>query len=181
MSVWIWVMVALLVVAVLMVVVARRAVGGVDPTQLLLDPELVGRVRALARANQKIPAIKMLRDGTPGLGLASAKQMVDRMAVPPVQSVPPIPPAPQVSASSPGDFGQTGTEPAGPDPMKHQPVGPDTGTPVETTPSASTVSLEVELQARSMKASGQPVSAIKLVREHTSWGLRQAKDYVDGL
>ena len=40
------------------------------------------KVRELAQQNQKVAAIKMLREGTPGLGLASAKVMVDRMAPP---------------------------------------------------------------------------------------------------
>lgn len=145
MNVLIWVIVAILVLVVVMISVGRRVLGGIDPTQLLLDPELVGRVRALALANQKIPAIKMLRDGTPGLGLASAKQMVDRMAAPP-----------RTVAAAPAGA-------------------------AEMTPSGSDVPLEVELQARSMKSAGQDLPAINLVREHTSWGLREAKDYVDGL
>jgi ribosomal protein L7/L12 len=60
----------------------RRANAGVDPTQLLLDPELVAKVRAMAQQNQKLLAIKTLREGTPGLGLASAKVMVEKMARP---------------------------------------------------------------------------------------------------
>jgi len=77
---WVWIVVVVLVIVVLFMITARRAVGGVDPTQLLLEPDLVSRVRALAQADQKIAAIKLLRDGTPGLGLAAAKQMVDKMA-----------------------------------------------------------------------------------------------------
>jgi hypothetical protein len=80
---WVWIVVVVLVVVVLFMFLARRAVGGVDPTQLLLEPDLVGRVRALAQADQKVAAIKLLREGTPGLGLAAAKQMVDKMAAPP--------------------------------------------------------------------------------------------------
>ncbi len=158
MSVWIWVVVVVLLLVVLTMGFARRAaVGGVDPTQLLLDPELVGRVRALAQANQKIAAIKMLRDGTPGLGLAPAKQMVDKMAAP-------RPSGPQAPATSDGpNLRKAGTAAS------------------EMMPSASTLPLEIELQARSMKSAGQPIAAIKLVREHTSWGLREAKEYVDGL
>ena len=80
MQTWVWIVVVVLVVVLLFVVIARRMVGGVDPTQLLLEPDLVGRVRALAQSDQKIAAIKLLREGTPGLGLAAAKQMVDKMA-----------------------------------------------------------------------------------------------------
>ena len=89
----IWIVVAIVVIVVLLRLLARRAVlGRVDPTELLLDPELVDRVRALAQADQKVAAIKLLRDGTPGLGLAPAKQMVDRMAASP--RPPAIPPGP---------------------------------------------------------------------------------------
>lgn len=142
MSTLIWIIVFVVLLALLIRVILRRMgrmFGGVDPTQLLFDPELIGRVRALAEQGQTIPAIKVLRDGTPGLGLASAKQMVDRMAS-------------RASADTP-----------------------------EMLPSASSVPLEVELQARSMKSAGQEISAIKLIRGHTSWGLREAKEYVDGL
>ena len=85
-----------LVIVLLLTIFARRAAGGIDPTQLLLEPDLVGRVRALAQTDQKIAAIKLLREGTPGLGLAAAKQMVDKMA-----ASPKAPPA--------GDLGEHGS------------------------------------------------------------------------
>jgi len=80
---WIWIVVAVLLIVLLLRVVGRRALmGRVDPTNLLLEPELVDQVRALARANQQVAAIKLLRERTPGLGLAPAKLIVDRMAAP---------------------------------------------------------------------------------------------------
>jgi ribosomal protein L7/L12 len=82
MSTWSWFFLGIVVVLLLAMLLTRRANSGVDPTQLLLDPDLVTQVRALAVQNQKVTAIKMLRDGTPGLSLASAKVMVDRMAAP---------------------------------------------------------------------------------------------------
>ena len=82
MSTWSWIFVGIVVVLLLVLLGTRRARSGVDPTQLLFDPELVTGVRSLAQQNQKIAAIKMLREGTPGLSLASAKVMVDRMAPP---------------------------------------------------------------------------------------------------
>lgn len=82
MGTWTWIFVGIVVVLLLATLLARRANAGVDPTQLLLDPELVTRVRGLAQQDQKLAAIKMLREGTPGLGLGSAKVMVDRMAAP---------------------------------------------------------------------------------------------------
>lgn len=80
MSTWTWIFVVIIVVLLVATLLARRTNAGVDPTQLLLDPELVARVRVLAQQNQKVAAIRMLREGTPGLGLGSAKVMVDRMA-----------------------------------------------------------------------------------------------------
>lgn len=82
MSTWSWIFLGIVVLLLLGMLVTRRARSGVDPTQLLLDPELVTKVRALAQQNQQPAAIKLLREGTPGLGLASAKVMVDRMAAP---------------------------------------------------------------------------------------------------
>ena len=101
---WIWIVVAVVVAMVAIVALLRRVVrravlGRVDPTDLLLEPELVDRVRALAQADEKVAAIKLLRDGTPGLGLASAKLMVERMAA---------------SARPPAD--PPGTDRAGPGP-----------------------------------------------------------------
>lgn len=92
MSTWSWIFVGIVVVLLLAMLFARRANAGVDPTQLLLDPELVAKVRAMAQQNQKLLAIKTLREGTPGLGLASAKVMVERMA----------PPRPGTAAAVPG-------------------------------------------------------------------------------
>lgn len=82
MTTWAWIFVGIVVVLLVAMLLTRRANSGVDPTQLLLDPELVAKVRLLAQQNQKIAAISMLREGTPGLGLSSAKVMVDRMATP---------------------------------------------------------------------------------------------------
>lgn len=112
MSTWTWIFVAIVVVLLVAMLLARRTSGGVDPTQLLLDPELVTKVRELAQRNQKVAAIKMLREGTPGLGLASAKVMVDRMA-PPRSGTPAavpgtdVPPDVQEQARSLRDGGNT--------------------------------------------------------------------------
>ena len=71
-----------MVVLLFALLFARRANAGVDPTQLLLDPELVAKVRVLAQQNQQALAVTTLREGTPGLSLASARVMVGRMAAP---------------------------------------------------------------------------------------------------
>jgi large subunit ribosomal protein L7/L12 len=36
-------------------------------------------------------------------------------------------------------------------------------------------------EARALKSRGRVIPAVKLVREQTGWGLKEAKDYVDGL
>lgn len=41
--------------------------------------------------------------------------------------------------------------------------------------------LELEAQVRAMLANGEKIEAIKLVREATGLGLKEAKDYVEGL
>jgi ribosomal protein L7/L12 len=38
-----------------------------------------------------------------------------------------------------------------------------------------------EAEARALKAQGNAIGAIKLVREVTGWGLKEAKDHVDAL
>jgi len=39
--------------------------------------------------------------------------------------------------------------------------------------------LELEQQVRTLLAEGRKISAVKLVREATGWGLKRAKDFVD--
>jgi hypothetical protein len=80
---WVWIVVAVLLVVLLGVLGRRAARGRVDPTDLLLEPELVEEVRALAQGGQKAAAISLLRERTPGLGLAPASVMVERMAARP--------------------------------------------------------------------------------------------------
>ncbi len=41
--------------------------------------------------------------------------------------------------------------------------------------------LELEGQVKRLLADGRKISAVKLVRETTGWGLKQAKDFVDGM
>ena len=88
---WVWWIVGILIVLLLAAVWARRtARGTVDPTELTFAPETMAQVRQLARTD-KIAAITALRAAAPGLGLAQAKLMVDRMAAPPAAAVPTTP------------------------------------------------------------------------------------------
>ena len=86
-----WIVIAVVVVLVLVAVVGLRAVRGVDPTTLSLDPALIGEVRALAVSGQPGAAVKRLRQGVPGLSLVHATNMVQRMIPrdPPPTSGPP--------------------------------------------------------------------------------------------
>jgi ribosomal protein L7/L12 len=51
---------------------------------------------------------------------------------------------------------------------------------VRSVPPASAVP-EWEVEARTLKAQGKAIHAIKAVREATGWGLKEAKQYVDRL
>lgn len=54
-------------------------------------------------------------------------------------------------------------------------------TPVARAPSAPAAAQRWELEARVLKQAGKLIDAIKLVREATGWGLKEAKDFVDRL
>lgn len=153
MNILVWTVVVVLAIVVLLMVFGRRAVGGVDPTTLTFDPSLIGQVRSLAISNQRLAAIKLLRDHTPGLGLAAAKVMVDRMVI---SSRPPNSPTPSLDLSK------------------------QSSAQLESSGQAM-VPADVEMQARSLVSAGQKIQAIKLIRENTAWGLREAKLYVDNL
>ena len=47
--------------------------------------------------------------------------------------------------------------------------------------SASSLDPEVMVAAQQLMAEHQKIAAIKLIRNHTGWGLKEAKDYVEGL
>ena len=47
--------------------------------------------------------------------------------------------------------------------------------------SASSLDPEVMAAAQQLMAEHQKIAAIKLIRNHTGWGLKEAKDYVEGL
>lgn len=46
-------------------------------------------------------------------------------------------------------------------------------------PMKKSVSPDVQQQVQDLVRQNQLIQAIKLVREHTGWGLKEAKDYVD--
>lgn len=53
--------------------------------------------------------------------------------------------------------------------------------PVPPLPAAPTGQGVLESQVQTLVAQKQTIAAIKLVRQRTGWGLKQAKDYVDNL
>ncbi|HEU5086057.1 MAG TPA: ribosomal protein L7/L12 [Roseiflexaceae bacterium] len=53
--------------------------------------------------------------------------------------------------------------------------------PAPVAPEAPVSAGSMDDEARALLAKGQKIVAIKLVRERTGWGLKEAKDYVDEL
>lgn len=86
MSAWAWIVIVVVLLLAVILVLGLRAIRGVDPTTLSLDPALVNEVRALAVSGQPGAAVKRLREGVPGLSLVHATNMVQRMI--PKQSPP---------------------------------------------------------------------------------------------
>jgi ribosomal protein L7/L12 len=107
------------------------------------------RIRDLAASGNKIEAIKAYRDAT-GADLRSAKEAVEAMI-----------PATPVPARNGWD---------NPSPVT-QPDYPGFG------PSGLNYSLSPEV--RQLVRDKQKIQAIKLLREQTGWGLKEAKDRVD--
>ena len=145
METWLGFVIGVIVILAVGLFSARRALRpGVDATQLTFDAGVMEEVRALTVSGQKIQAIKLLREQSPGLSLVTAKAMVDRI---------------EAAANRPRAK----------------------GVPGDNVPSASPKPLDVELEVRGLKAQGEQIAAIKLIREHTGLGLQDAKDYVDSL
>lgn len=47
--------------------------------------------------------------------------------------------------------------------------------------SASSLDPDIIAAAQQLMAERQKIAAIKLIRKHTGWGLKEAKEYVEGL
>jgi ribosomal protein L7/L12 len=77
---WFWIALVSLVVLVIPFLAIRRAAKNrVDPTNVSIDPELAHRVRVLCRQDQKVQAVKELREAT-GLALRDALTIVEKLA-----------------------------------------------------------------------------------------------------
>lgn len=168
MDFWLGLLLGVVVVLLVGALLSRRATRGTDPTQLTFDPAVMTQAKNLALNDQKIAAIQLLRDSTPGLSLAAAKALVDKLG----RRQPSAPfagePIPPTAVAAPPA--------APPGPADWYPAAA-----ADVAPSTSRLPLEVELEARSLKSQGKAINAIKLVREHTDLSLLEAKNLVDGL
>lgn len=143
------------------------------------------RVLALVAQGKKIEAIKELRERT-GWGLAEAKVYVEQLTA-----------TPPAFHENPGHLARVRELAAGGrkiEAIKLQRQFTGMGLKeakqfveaLETTgepPAAprAELSLAAMAQVRELMAAGKTIQAVKLVREDTGWGLKQAKDFVDSL
>lgn len=159
---------------------AKEHVFGLVPEP---SRRVVDKVQALVAKGRKIEAIKELRDAT-GLGLREAKEYVERL--------PPL-----AYHQNPDDLvrvrelaAQGKQIQAIRELRQHTGMGlkeaklyvdalGTTGEP--PAPPSEELSLAAMAQVRELLAAGKTIQAVKLVREDTGWGLKQAKDYVDSL
>ncbi|GAA1730707.1 hypothetical protein [Aeromicrobium alkaliterrae] len=111
----------------------RPRQGPTVPVPLHLDERARSEISALVATDQKIQAIKRLREES-RLGLAEAKGVIDHW-----------------------DPATTGTPEAGPD------------------------LTDLESTTRAVVVAQGEVAAVKHVRDHTGWGLLEAKRFVDRL
>jgi len=130
---------------------ARQRMKAVDPQLSQGDRAEVARL--LAEGN-KIAAIKLVRERT-GLGLAEAKEFVEH-----------------------GDFGSAA--PRQPGATEEDPSRRSGPWAAEETRSGSLSPADMAEVAREL-AKGRKIQAIKLVRERTGMGLKEAKDFVEDL
>lgn len=143
------------------------------------------RVLALIADGKKIEAIKELRERT-GWGLAESKAYVDRLAAePPAFHERPDHLARVRELAAAGrkieaikvqrQYSGMGLKEA----KQFVEALETTGAP----PAAprTELSLAAMAQVRELMAAGRTIQAVKLVREDTGWGLKQAKDFVDSL
>lgn len=143
------------------------------------------RVLALIADGKKIEAIKELRERT-GWGLAESKAYVDRLAAgPPTFHERPDHLARVRELVAAGrkieaikvqrQYSGMGLKEA----KQFVEALETTGAP----PAAprTELSLAAMAQVRELMAAGKTIQAVKLVREDTGWGLKQAKDFVDSL
>jgi ribosomal protein L7/L12 len=150
-DIWLWIVILVAAALIALVIVnARAARSRVDPTQVSIDPALVGQLRDLEAKGKKLDAVRLLRKST-GLGLADAVRIVDKLAAS-GRATKPERGTPDIGGAASGNGATTAN------------IGPDN-----------------EAELRTLVAAGQQIQAIKMVRELTGMGLKEAKDFVDRL
>jgi ribosomal protein L7/L12 len=176
---------------------ASRERSVASPVQL--DPAAERELRELVARGQKIEAIKRVRELT-GLGLKEAKDYVESLPLTP--TIVAAEPAAEVwhdereierEARALLDTGNTiaavkrvreltgwGLRESREYVQSLSPTQPGSAPPpTRTTPQFSDPATDPDVQIQLAK--GNKIQAIKRVRELTGWGLKEAKDYVDGL
>lgn len=161
---------------------AKEYVLGLAPDPPRRD---VDHVQALVAQGKKIQAIKELRERT-GMGLAEAKEYVERLAAePPAHHENPD------HLARVRDLAASGKKiHAIKELRQHTGMGLAeakayvdalTATGEPPAPPREGVSEETLARVRELAATGEVVLAVKTVRAETGWGLKRAKDFVDGL
>lgn len=119
-----------------------------------LTPQVTAEIDRLVAGGHKIHAIKLLREHT-GLSLKGAKDRIDHWSVSTT--------APHLAAVS------------------HASAATSSISPATATPSSVRASLPAGVAANidRLIAANQKIVAIKLLREHTGFGLAQSKNLID--
>lgn len=138
---WLWIALGVVGVIILFVGLGKtmRPTVPPTPTTIATTADPAADIDRLVAEGNKIQAIKMLRDSTPGLTLQEAKNRIDAWS----------------------------------------PTAPAT-TAIPMVPPAAALAPEAVAEIDALVASGSKIEAIKLLRAHTGWGLKESKDRIDG-
>jgi len=130
---------------------------GPHPAPGPLPPAVIAQIDALVAAEQKIMAIKLLREHS-GLSLRGAKDQIDAW----------VPSASGAATTPAVSFERSGARPAGAPPYAG-------GLPV----ALAHLSPEVRAEIGRLVTADQKIAAIKLLRESTGLGLKDSKDAIE--
>lgn len=173
------------------------------PQAAPLPSDLEAQARALLARGKKIEAIKLVRQSTQ-LGLKEAKEYVDALSAGGSFTLPET-----TEASQPATLTSAAQDEVlallaqgrkieaikvarqhtgwglkeAKDYVETLPASDPPLAPYEAPEADHATELppDVEAQARDLTRQGRKIEAIKLVRQHTGWGLKEAKEYVDRL
>lgn len=191
--------VAFVIVLAVAVLVVRRSrnlditVATVTPPQPL-GGDLDTAVHSLLAEDKKIHAIKLVRE-TSGVDLKEAKDYVEALESGAVPNMPLVSISGEASESlAEAQAAMQGGNTIEAIRLVRKATGlglkeakdyveqwKHTGVPPEHNVASSPQSADVEQEARALRAQGNTISAIKLVRDRTGVGLKEAKDYVESL